>query len=92
MIRNQKHEVITFKADNTLASVLKNIPNRSQFIRNAVLRALENVCPLCQGNGILNVNQKEHWDTFINHHKITKCSDCESMYIQCDYNVGKNEE
>jgi hypothetical protein len=79
-----KQEVITFKAGKTLASVLKNIPNRSLFIRNAILKALENICPLCQGSGILNADQKEHWITFENHHKIKKCDDCESMYIHCD--------
>jgi hypothetical protein len=88
----QKHEVITFKVDNTLAAVLKNIPNRSQFIRNAVFRALENICPLCQGSGILNVNQKEHWESFINHHSIKKCVDCESIYIQCDLATDKSED
>ena len=84
----QKHEVITFKAGETLATVLRNIQNRSLFIRNAILKALENVCPLCQGSGILNADQKEHWISFENHHKIKKCGDCESIYIQCDF-TGK---
>ena len=87
----QKHEVITFKVDESFASILKNIPNRSRFIRNALLRALENVCPLCQGSGILNPDQKEHWSLFESHHKIKKCSDCESIYIHCDFS-GKESE
>ena len=88
----QKHEVITFKVDDTLGSVLRNIPNRSKFIRNAVLRALENVCPLCLGSGILNADQKEHWDSFIHHHTIKKCGDCESMYIQCDFTLEESKK
>ena len=49
----EKTEVITFKADGELASVLKHMPNKSDFIRNAVLEYMQNTCPLCQGTGTI---------------------------------------
>ena len=52
---SQKQEIITFKVDRELAELIKRIPNRSDFIRRAVLSALDNTCPLCQGSGIITV-------------------------------------
>ena len=49
--REHKDEVITFKVESQLAEILKRMPNRSQFIRSAILNSLEHVCPLCQGLG-----------------------------------------
>lgn len=80
----KKHEIISFKADQQLVEALTHIPNRSEFIRNAVLRAMDNICPLCQGTGILTPNQKEHWNEFNEHHKIVKCDECDEIYISCD--------
>ena len=36
-----KAEVVTFKADGSLLKAIEGIPNRSQFIRSAILAALE---------------------------------------------------
>ncbi len=86
MAQRQRHkgEVITFKVDPDLAEVLRLMPNRSQFIRAAVLSALGHVCPLCQGLGILSPDQKQHWHKFTEHHKIEKCSSCGSVHLVCD--------
>ena len=51
--RKQKTEIVTFKADESLLVAMEGIPNRSEFIRDAVSAALESVCPLCSGTGIL---------------------------------------
>ncbi|MEW5817393.1 MAG: ribbon-helix-helix domain-containing protein [Spirochaetota bacterium] len=79
-----KQEIITFKVENTLANKLKQIPNRSEFIRTAVLNALKNMCPLCSGTGILTLDQKEHWDSFSERHSIHRCDKCDSLYLACD--------
>ena len=39
-------EVITFKVESSLAEVIRRLPNRSQFIRSAVLAALEHTLSL----------------------------------------------
>ncbi len=80
----KKSEVITFKADKQLIDAIKGIENRSKFIREALLAALDNVCPLCHGTGILSVNQKVHWDDFIKHHSMKECDECHEQYLVCN--------
>ena len=79
-----KDEVITFKVEPRLAHVLKRMPNRSQFIRSALLSSLDHVCPLCQGTGILSPDQKKHWKEFSELHGIRECKECGSMVLVCN--------
>jgi hypothetical protein len=79
----RKVEVVTFKADEALLDAMKGISNRSAFIRSAVLHALENVCPVCKGSGILTPNQKRHWEAFAQDHKLKECSDCHEFSLIC---------
>jgi len=79
----KKTEIITFKADESLVAAIKGVENRSKFIREAVFAALENVCPLCKGAGILTVDQMRHWDTFAEDHSIEECDDCHEVYLVC---------
>jgi metal-responsive CopG/Arc/MetJ family transcriptional regulator len=78
-----KESVITFKADASLLEALRAIPNRSEFIRSAILQALESHCPLCQGTGVLTPNQKRHWDEFAQHHQLAECDECHEVHIVC---------
>lgn len=87
MTGHRKEEIITFKVDESLAQELKLIPNRSQFIRTALLQALKNECPVCHGTGTLTPNQKRHWDEFARTHHVVECTDCNETYIACD-NLG----
>lgn len=84
MAGKKKGEIITFKVDESLAHALEGIPNRSEFIRNSILHALENACPLCKGVGILTPNQRAHWDRFAEHHSIRECTVCNEFHIVCD--------
>lgn len=83
-MKANKQEVITFKADATMAAALKQVPNRSEFIRTAILHALDNVCPLCQGNGVLTPEQRKHWEEFAAHHRVVECRDCHELHLVCD--------
>jgi len=78
-----KDEIITFKVGPALAEAIRHLPNRSEFIRSAVLSALEHACPLCQGTGILTPEQKRHWTAFARHHRVTQCRECDAVYLQC---------
>ncbi len=80
---NHKDEVITFKVDEALAEQLRVIPNRSEFIRQAVLQALEMECPLCHGVGTLTPNQMQHWQKFMDHHEMATCDVCGEQHIAC---------
>jgi len=79
----KKEGVITFKVSEDLLDVIKNIPNRSNFIRNAVLTALDSACPLCNGTGLLTPKQREHWAYFAEHHAVKRCSDCDELILEC---------
>lgn len=79
-----KKEVITFKVDSALADVVKKIKNRSDFIRSAILAALDHTCPLCRGTGILTSHQMEDLKEFFKSHKIQECSSCNSLHIKCE--------
>ncbi len=76
-----KEEVITFKVDASLAGAMKGIPNRSQFIRGAILAALDSVCPVCMGTGVLTIHQRRHWDDFAHQHRFEECPDCHVKHL-----------
>jgi metal-responsive CopG/Arc/MetJ family transcriptional regulator len=76
-------EVITFKVDPAVLELMKGIPNRSEFIRTAILSALDSICPLCKGNGVLTPKSKEHWDDFSKLHQMTECGHCDEIKIEC---------
>ncbi len=79
----KSQEVITFKVNEDLLVLLKGIENRSEFIRNALLAALDNLCPLCKGSGILTPRKKEHWQEFAEDHRLKECKECHEVTIVC---------
>ena len=80
----RRAEVITFKVDEELAQAMSHIENRSAFIRQAILAALGNSCPLCGGNGILSVSQLNHWQEFAEHHSVQECGACHELHLVCE--------
>jgi len=87
----RKSEIVTFKADESLLEALQGIANRSDFIRHAVLAALENSCPMCGGTGQLSPNQRRHWERFARSHELTECKQCHEMHLVCERDRGKNQ-
>ncbi|HPM77394.1 MAG TPA: ribbon-helix-helix domain-containing protein [bacterium] len=83
-MKPQKDEIVTFKVDQVLLAELRRMPNRSEFIRNAIKTALNNVCPLCQGTGVLSPEQKKHWEDFTKHHQLIECKECHELHLVCD--------
>ncbi len=79
----EKHKVITFKVPEELEDAMKGIPNRSEFIRNAILAALNHLCPLCKGTGILLPNQQKHWEQFTRDHAVEQCDECKAIHLVC---------
>jgi hypothetical protein len=79
----KKQEIITFKVDEDLLEAIKHIPNRSEFIRMAILEALGSICPLCNGSGMLTPNQKRHWQDFAADHSVETCSRCHESILVC---------
>lgn len=83
MSEPKKHEIITFKVDEALRKALQGVQNRSEFIRSAILAALDSVCPLCKGSGILTPDQRRHWDSFAKNHSFHECEDCHAVHLVC---------
>jgi len=78
-----KDEIVTFKVDGSLLDAMKGVPNRSQFIRHAILVALNSVCPVCKGTGCLTPNQREHWEAFSTDHALEECRECHEVRLVC---------
>jgi hypothetical protein len=87
-----KEEVVAFKADASLIEAMKGLPNRSAFIRQAILAALENSCPLCGGTGVLTPHQREHWDEFAADHGLVLCSHCDEVRLVCNRSADAHRE
>jgi len=82
-MNQEKPEIITFKVPKSLSQALKGMQNRSEFIREAVLAALDSVCPLCKGSGILTVEQKAHWQGLLSDHYLSECGTCKAVHLVC---------
>ena len=78
-------EVITFKVDPGLSKLMRGIENRSEFIRTAILGALENVCPFCRGSGVLTPHRKKHWDDLAKRHHTKECHECHEEVLTCSH-------
>lgn len=74
---------ISFKADADLAALLGSVRNRSEFIRAAVLAALDSSCPLCRGSGVLGPQQRREWDAFAASHPRLECGRCHEQVLSC---------
>ncbi|MBN2566159.1 MAG: CopG family transcriptional regulator [Candidatus Eisenbacteria bacterium] len=87
MSSNRK-EVVSFKADGALLEALQGVRNRSAFIRDAILAALDSTCPLCSGSGTLTPNQMKHWQELAADHSIERCEHCSEIRIVCSNRDG----
>lgn len=92
MEMREKSEIITFKVDRTLSQILKGLRNRSEFIRAAILSALDSSCPLCMGTGVLSATQKAHWSNFARDHALEQCRDCHDLYLTCSHRPEPHEK
>ena len=78
-----KQQIVTFKAEEALVDAMDDIPNRSEFIRSAILAALEGVCPVCHGTGVLSPHQQRHWKDFSRTHTVVRCDGCDEGKLVC---------
>ncbi len=84
-MKKEKLDIITFKVPESLKDAMKGIPNRSEFIRAAVVAALDSVCPLCKGTGVIMPNQRPHWDLFASEHHFEECGTCSAVHVVCKH-------
>ena len=84
-----KTEVVSFKADTALLDAMRGVANRSEFIRSAILAALDSTCPLCSGTGTLTPNQMRHWNDLASDHSVEECEDCREVRLVCSNRAEK---
>lgn len=83
-MKKYQERIFTFKTDEQLARQLDQIANKSEFIRKAILVALEHDCPLCHGTGFLTSDQRKHWEHFLTMHTLEKCAECDAIHYVCN--------
>ena len=87
-MRTAKSDLITFKVEPSLAELINRMPNKSEFIRQSILSALQNTCPLCQGTGSLSPDARKHWDEFSEYHALKRCGKCHALHLHCNVKAG----
>jgi hypothetical protein len=70
-------QIVAFKVEPELAALLDAMPNKSEFIRNAVARQLSTACPLCRGTGIAPYGGvTDELTRLVQQHPLCVCAGC----------------
>lgn len=76
----QKQTVVSFRVDGHLAEILEDLPDKSTFIRDAVLRRVHGVCPSCQGRGVLPCLIADWLQANLQKVESVECTCCHYQY------------
>lgn len=68
--------VVTFKVEEEVAAFLDTMPNKSDFIRKALLSALLEPCPVCNGKGSVPRSLRADLETIFHKQQFIPCSSC----------------
>lgn len=72
----QKKKIVAFKVEDELADFLDALPNKSEFIRKAILAQYGMTCPLCTGTGVVDKGIHDHYEPVIADHNSRACEKC----------------
>jgi hypothetical protein len=72
----KKSQIVAFKVEDELAAFLDNLPNKSEFIRRAILAQFNMTCPLCTGSGVVPSGIHNHFEHVIEHSSSRPCEKC----------------
>jgi hypothetical protein len=76
--KTQKSQIVAFKVEEELAKFLDNLPNKSEFIRKAILAQFGMTCPLCTGSGVVPRGIHTHYKPIIAGHDTRPCEKCKA--------------
>ncbi len=77
MLRKQpKAAVVAFKVEEELAEILNQLPNKSAFIRKAIVAQLSMACPVCNGTGVLPKGLHDHFAAILPKMSARNCEGC----------------
>src|SRR5271157_5942430 len=71
-----KPEVVAFKVETELAELLNKLPNKSAFIRKAIVAQLGMACPLCYGSGVVPRGIHDHYAPLLRNISLRHCDSC----------------
>lgn len=71
-----KTEVVAFKVEAELAELLNKLPNKSAFIRKAIVAQLGMACPLCHGAGVVPRGVHDHFAPLLAQYNHRSCDGC----------------
>src|SRR5262245_17562945 len=74
--KTPKTAVVAFKVEEQLAKLLNDLPNKSAFIRKAIVAQLGMACPLCAGNGVIPRGLHDHYEPLLRKMNIHECAGC----------------
>ena len=67
---------VTFRVEIELEELLNRVPNRSGFIRKAILAYLSNTCPFCIGKGMLPFGMQTNIAEILKNHAQRPSAGC----------------
>jgi hypothetical protein len=73
---SRKTAVVAFKVEEELAKILNGLPNKSAFIRKAIVAQLDMACPLCHGSGVLPKGLHDHYEHLLPKISSRSCESC----------------
>lgn len=76
----EKQVVVSFRVDAHLAEMLGRLPDKSSFIREAILSRFYDACPLCQGHGVLPGIVARWWAQRVSETTPRRCRCCGHQY------------
>jgi hypothetical protein len=74
--KSPKTEIVAFKVEEDLAEFLNKLPNKSDFIRKAIIAQFGMTCPLCIGSGVVARGLHNHFKPIIAKNSTKKCERC----------------
>ena len=76
--KSAKSEIVAFKVEEELARFLNDLPNKSDFIRKAILSQFGMTCPLCTGTGVVARGLHDHYKPVLADQNKRACDKCRS--------------
>lgn len=76
--KTTKSKIVAFKVEEELAEFLNDLPNKSDFIRKAVLSQFGMNCPLCIGSGVVPRGLHDHYKPIIAAQNKRPCEKCKT--------------
>jgi hypothetical protein len=79
---------VTFRVETELADALRELPNQTRFVEDALRNALGRTCPVCHGDGRLPL--RDIRVSNVRQQGIKRLSRDEAQQLQRLYRLGKD--